>query len=127
MSEVIVTQKEIENTQQSLEKTINGYTHKIGNKLRQYGELYSDPSFERSIDAVYQGFAVIDILWNKLVKGKRLQKEVGMILAAYVGADYGLEYLGVRHDTRVFRYPEQYACIIDLLPVIISGKRDNFL
>lgn len=94
-AKLVITQKDIEYVSKSLESRINGYTHKIKNKLIKYGDLFSCSSSE-CIDAVYQGFSVVDILWEKVVKGKRLSNIDGIVFSAYVGADYGLGVLGNR-------------------------------
>ncbi len=93
-----LTLEQIADNAKKLESEINGQTNQIKKKLTEYGDLHKDSSCQRSIDAIYNGFSVLDILWNSLVKNMRVDCEVGIICAAYIGADYGLEKLCVRHE-----------------------------
>lgn len=98
MIELKITQEQLENASSRLEQEINGQRHQIKKKLLDLGALYKDKTTDRCLDSVYSGFSAMEIIWNSLVKSKGLPTELGMICAAYVGADYGLEKLCVRHE-----------------------------
>ncbi|MBS1266729.1 MAG: VCP-like ATPase [Candidatus Woesearchaeota archaeon] len=101
MIKLELTQEQIEKRSFDLESRINGFSFKIKDKLISAGKKLEDSSSESAVSAIYSGFSILDLIWHSVVKTHRKESIVGILTAAYIGADYGLYNLTAKKTGRI--------------------------
>ncbi len=99
MISVQVNQDELARARKTLEDRIKGgSTYRIKDKLTSIGNQNDDASSKSCTDAVFDCLSVYDVLYSRLGPKQPLDNTLANIISSYVGADYGLKSLNVRHD-----------------------------
>ncbi len=82
--EIVIAEEELRKSRRSLERTINGHTHRIKDKLEKHGA-------QKSIEALYSAFSAVDIIWKELASS--FAPDDSLAAALHIGADFGLSRL----------------------------------